>query len=146
MAVGVLGDHTGHERADAVDHPPDVHTEHPRPVLDRALPRHPALEHTSVEAQDVDLAELAEGPIGERLDRRGVGDVGGDRQSLAPGVGDERRGLGRRVGIDVGGDDPHALGGEALDQAAPDPAARAGDDRDPPVELVDHWLASLFSR
>jgi hypothetical protein len=82
----------------------------------------------------VDGAEVGEGPPGQRVDRLPARCVGRHRDDV--GAGELRGRLLQPPGVDVGHDDAHALGDEALAEGEADAPGGAGDDRDAAAKLV----------
>ena len=76
------------------------------------------------------LAEAGERPLGERVDVARLRHVGRDREHRVAGSGELALGRRQRRRLDVGDDDLHALGREAIDHAAADSARPAGHDGD----------------
>lgn len=87
-----------------------------------------------VVAQDVQVAEFADGGGDHVGDRALVGDVHGDRQRPAARGLDERGGLLGTPGVVVGDHDPGAFPAHQFGGGPPDTAARTGDDRDLALE------------
>ena len=136
------GQHPGKHGADGVD--VGHHVDVPRPLplrigeLDTA-----GGGDSGVHAEQVDRAQLGF-HLGDQGSGGGaIGDVepAPDRPGGSCHVGDG-------IAVDVNRHHPHALGGETLDQPAPDPARPSGDHRHPTGQTVHRgslhlWPATL---
>ena len=121
-----LGAEPRQRRAHAVDTAEDVGFEHPpvelhRHVLDATEGRHPGVVHP-----DVDPAEGLRRAGRQRLDCFGRGDVGGNRQRLAPEPATLGRGLLQRLFAASSQNDGVAALGKRASRGEADPAGSAG--------------------
>ena len=97
------------ERADAVEHAPEVDAEHPLPVRQRLVGDASERRHPGVVAEDVDAAVALPDRVRERFHRLRIADVGdvtvrfGARRAQLADRAIERRAL------DVGEDDREAF-------------------------------------
>ncbi len=123
------------ERANPVDHAPQVHPEHPLPGRERGLPRQSAAADARVVAEDVHAAEPLDRRVGQRLHLRGIGDVGEHPIDLGAGVQLRHRSF-QRVGLHIAEHDVRTFRGEPLRERESDPAGSAGDDRDFSLEIL----------
>ena len=120
-----------------MDHAPEVDADHPLPVLERDLPGRAAGVHTGVVAEHVDGPEVLDGTRGERVDRGGGSDVGGNADDLGGGRrSDLRNRQVQPARVQIGHHDAHALGGKALAEGAADAAGGAGHDRNLALEVL----------
>ena len=87
VALTLLAD-PRQERADAVQLAPEVHREHPLPVLLAHLRQRAVHRHPGVVEQQVDLAELLVRALRERLDGVPLGHVGFDGEAAHAARGD----------------------------------------------------------
>ncbi len=139
------GEHAGQECPHAVDHAPEVHVDDPLPVGERVLVHGADHGDAGVVAEHVGGAECFVGLARQPLDVLGAGDVdprGEDGRSFLPDLVGRLR---ERVHLDVGHDDLHALGGEALGESEPDAARRARHHRHAIPELF-HARVSLRAK
>ena len=96
----------GHERADSVDHAPQVDVDHAVPLGERHLPRVAQRDDAGVVDRDVQLPEVLDGRVGRALDRVGIGDVDHQRSDVGAAVG-EALGVRREEHVvDVGHEHP----------------------------------------
>ncbi len=114
------------ERAHAVDHTAEIHTEDPIPVVVRRLPDIVEEIDPRVVAQDVHLAEhplrLIRGP----RHRRPIGDIDSDGMHLPALQGPDC--LIEVILADIGDRDVHARGAECFGHAEADATAPARDE------------------
>ena len=136
VPLAALREHDRHEGLHAVDDAPQVHAEHPLPVVERELPGVARTGDAGVVADDVHGTERGERLLGEIVDLGRLGDVGADREHLRALRLDRLGGSGERLLLDVGEDDHHAFGGEALGHAAADSAGGSGDDGDAILQIL----------
>jgi hypothetical protein len=122
VAGSTRGQQAGHERAEPVDHPAQVHREEGVPLARVGLPgcAEGCADDAGVEADQVGVR----GRGGQLLHGHRVRDIGGDRGGVQAG-GD----LGERRGVHVGQYQAGTGRGQAGGQRAPDAAGSAGDDR-----------------
>ena len=122
----ILLDQPGHERADAVEHAPEVDAERPVPTRLRDLPHQAAAAaHPCVVADDVRGAEV---PVraGREVDHLILDrHVGHDVEHIGAAGAQLLGRLGESCRFDVREHDLHALGGERLGETEPDPARPA---------------------
>jgi len=123
-------------RLGAVEQPEDVDLDHPLPLLDgRALDR-PEQHHARVVDEDVEPAELVDGPLHGRLRLLALRDVGLDHERGAARVAQLR---GQRVEALLAPRherDGGAAGGELAGGGVADAAGRAGDQGDGALEAA----------
>ena len=135
MRCPLLHSHPRQKRVHAMDHPEEVHRQHPAPVLHAGLRDRPDDDDPGVIDEDVDLTELIVGDSRQRLDGIRIAHVRGHGEGSHPLRAQRpRNGLGR-LPLNVGNDDVRARGGERDRRAAADPAAPSGHDRDLPAEF-----------
>ena len=127
----------GHERPHAVDHAPEVDAEHPLPVVERERPRParssttPALLHTTWTAPNASIVASARRSTSSHRETSAT-----TRRTSSTRRPAARPRPARAAPLDVGQDDPHALGREPLGHGQPDAAGGPGDDGDPPAQLL----------
>ncbi len=144
-AAVALFDHVRPCGAGGVERPADVHGEVPREVVGVGFRKARPSDDAGVVDQDVEASELLDRRVDERLcaGRRGHVAAVGDRDAAG---GDDLGGDGgRRFGVradalhraaEVVDDDAGAPVGEQERMGPADPASRARDDRDAPLEAV----------
>jgi hypothetical protein len=111
-----------------------VHVLHPLPRLQRGVEDGDVVVGADARVVEEDV-QLPEGLLGERDHRLAVarrGDVGGERRRPLHRVGDLAH---------VDGDDPRAFADELDARLPADAAARAGDQRDLPVQATHQILS-----
>jgi hypothetical protein len=121
---------------------PEIHADHPAPVVERLVREQVEGRDAGVVADDVDPAETVERRAAEPRDRVRVRDVGRDDERLDARRAQRRVDARERVGLDVGEHDAAALRAERRRERRADPAAGAGHDRD--VTALKHLLAHPF--
>ena len=125
----------GHERADPVDHAPQVDVDHAVPVRERQLPGVALHDDAGVVHRDVQLPEVLDRGVGGALDRVGIGHVDDQRPHLGATIG-ETLGVRREPRlVEVGHEHAHPRGDERLGDREADPARRAGHDRGAAVQF-----------
>ena len=124
----------GQHRARAREHVREVDAVEVVPLVVGLLVERgaPAAEVADVVDEDVDAAEVVARRGDERLGRAGLAHVADDADARARPTATCV--VAGPVGVDLGEHDRRAFGGEPLDDAAADPAAAAGDDRDLALE------------
>jgi hypothetical protein len=138
VAGAALGDHGRHERADAVDHAPQVHAQHPLPVAFRSLPDEAAGADAGIVEQQVHFTEGAARAAGKAFDVAADGHV--------HPFGDQRGARGAQLGgggvqrilLDVRQHEPHAQLVPQPGEFPAEAAAGAGNDGDLVGEVVQH--------
>ena len=136
------GAETRHERSAPVQHPEDVHGEDPLHVVGARLRDEVRQPDARVVAEHVDAAERRPRALGERFDRRRLGDVTLHREAADSPPLELARNLLRTRRVHVGDDDVTALGRERAGDAAADPARSPSDDGDTVFHVV-HAISGL---
>ena len=135
----------GEEDIDAVDDAVEVDGEGPLPIGAGGLVERARGEDAGVVAEQPQFAEFVVDALRQGFQGVAVGNVELDGEGadflLRQFVGD---GLGG-VGFDIGDDDVHAFIGAGQGDAAPDPAAAAGDQGCTSVQVGGHGVVPFLS-
>ena len=129
-----------------MNHAPEVHPQHPTPIVERLGDDRVERRDPGVVAQHVDGTESVEGGLSQVLQVGGDTHVGDDGEDLPlHGVGHGIEG----DGVDIGQHDGASGGGEGASECGTDAARRAGDYGDRTVRELHvclHSLPVLLSR
>src|SRR5215470_4125370 len=131
----LLSDHPRHESLHAVDHTPEIHAEHPFPVVMRGGLEATVDGHPRVVADHVDPTHLCPCPLGQRLHGDELRHVGLDGERLGPRLPNTRGRLRHARLVDVGHHHLGALARESEAERTPDPARAARDHRGLALEI-----------
>ena len=128
-------EHAGDEVAEPVDHPHQVHAQHPAPLLLARLPDVAASSHAGVVDEESHVAGLPEGAPGEAGHLGVVRHVDHLGERETPGGPDLPDDPGEGTRLHVGEDEAHAQGMGAARHLQPEAAPGPGDHGGPSGEV-----------
>ena len=131
-----LFEHAGDERAQPVNHAPEIDAQHPVPVIERELPDPGPLDHASVVAQYVNRAMGIESGRGQVVDGVDIRDIGHHTGRVMPGGAKLSHRRVQRIRFDVGQHHLHLSPGEPVGHRQAETARRAGDHRHPTLQVL----------